>query len=575
MPKSISYRENDDGSYTVFHQPGYIRQQQNQLIGDTTQRVAHRAGDTHLPTTSQANPRRGLTLSTQTPSLNLTSVGTQVGESHGVVGEMERINFSTQTEPPVEMRRDTIVRDFTTHAGRGATNPGRDTNPRSSVERSTSPVENRFVTAPRPHVPSTPPEPMQVSPPPRQRSGWRNNRPAPIITTALGNPSQVPSSTLPGYSHSATPPPSYIAPMTPVASSRSSGTVTTTQSMFNERTPIAPATNERERRASTELERTRTRPYTSTPISLTQPIQSASVETSGGTPVVPAMAGNGVITTPVVAEREQLLQHPLHIALRRPLQFLYGGQVGLTKHPCRDWSLRARHPQFNLDVQQGQKRHRKGTHQAILKDRKMAKKKKANKVGLTATEIRNDPWRRVIAHPTRKAQKSVDDTVTAPVQEVATEASVSVPDASSSIGAPKEEKKKRPMTEKQKAALQKAQAARGQRLRDLAKTQKEQDEQKRIQEAKELLQKHKDRIKMEREAKKLAKESNPSKDKEKKKEPKKPKKSVSPAVQVEVPLPSKLIGRIEEEEPRPSHVFAVFDDDNPYNVIFGRRHSRH
>ncbi|KAI8995187.1 hypothetical protein BC832DRAFT_542944 [Gaertneriomyces semiglobifer] len=115
---------------------------------------------------------------------------------------------------------------------------------------------------------------------------------------------QVPSSTLPGYSHTATPPPSYIAPMTSVASSRSSGTVTTTQSMFNERTPIAPATNERKRRASTELERTRTRPYTSTPISLTQPVQSASVETSGGTPVVPAMVGNGVITTPIVAERE-------------------------------------------------------------------------------------------------------------------------------------------------------------------------------------------------------------------------------------------------------------------------------
>ncbi|KAI8994451.1 hypothetical protein BC832DRAFT_596209 [Gaertneriomyces semiglobifer] len=167
--------------------------------------------------------------------------------------------------------------------------------------------------------------------------------------------------------------------------------------------------------------------------------------------------------------------------------------------------------------------------------------------------------------------KPMDDTVTAPVQEVSAEAPTGAPDASSSIGAPKEEKKKRPMTEKQKAALQKAQAARGQRLRDLAKTQKEQDEQKRIQEAKELLQKHKDQLKKEHEAKKLANESN--KDKEKK-EPKKPKKSVTPAVQVEVPQPSKLVGRIEEEEPRPGHVFAVFDDDNPYSIIFGRRHSR-
>ncbi|KAI8999655.1 hypothetical protein BC832DRAFT_541745 [Gaertneriomyces semiglobifer] len=385
---------------------------------------------------------------------------------------MERINFSTQTEPPLEMRRDTIVRDFTTQ-----------TNQRSSVERSTSPAENRFVTAPRPHVPSTPPEPMQVSPPPRQRS----------------------------------------APMTSVASSRSSGTVTTTQSMFNERTPIAPATNERKRRASTELERTRTRPYTSTPISLTQPVQSASVETSGGTPVVPAMVGNGVITTPIVAERE----------VRRSTRSTRPPERYSPSVPTVTVAAPITHSPAPT---------------APVPLRRSNRANKGSSVAPPASPVQ--PTRSTRAKKAPERYSPGDPKVTASVQEVSAEAPTSAPDASSSIGAPKEEKKKRPMTEKQKAALQKAQAAR------------EQDEQKRIQEAKELLQKHKDYLKKEREAKKLAKESNKQM-KEKK---------VPPAVQVEVPQPSKLVGRIEEEEPRPGHVFAVFDDDNPYSVIFGRRH---
>ncbi|KAJ3143904.1 hypothetical protein HDU89_001358, partial [Geranomyces variabilis] len=91
LPRSVASQTNADGSATIFHQPGWIRMQQNQFIGDTTKSV-ERVGD-GLP--DVANPRPGKTILGSNKVMNKTNNAETMTEETGRIGNVSSISMGT------------------------------------------------------------------------------------------------------------------------------------------------------------------------------------------------------------------------------------------------------------------------------------------------------------------------------------------------------------------------------------------------------------------------------------------------------------------------------------------------
>ncbi|KAI8816358.1 uncharacterized protein EV422DRAFT_571730 [Fimicolochytrium jonesii] len=96
LPRSVASQTNSDGSATIFHQPAWVRTQQNQFVGDVTSNV-QRGGDSHLP--EKGNSNAGKPILGINPVVTKRDDGESLTDEIGRLGKVSGITFGTQTSP--------------------------------------------------------------------------------------------------------------------------------------------------------------------------------------------------------------------------------------------------------------------------------------------------------------------------------------------------------------------------------------------------------------------------------------------------------------------------------------------
>ncbi|KAI8995177.1 hypothetical protein BC832DRAFT_542936 [Gaertneriomyces semiglobifer] len=110
MSGTVKHEDNGDGSANVFHQPTYVRQQRNQFLGDASRNVVR-----DLPGfPKQDNPSQvSKTILASNPVINMTDMDVQVSDEVGAIGKPGPI---IPDVAPTEgtLRHETRITDFRT-----------------------------------------------------------------------------------------------------------------------------------------------------------------------------------------------------------------------------------------------------------------------------------------------------------------------------------------------------------------------------------------------------------------------------------------------------------------------------
>ncbi|KAI9101360.1 hypothetical protein DFS34DRAFT_614128 [Phlyctochytrium arcticum] len=109
MPRSIGVQTNSDGTANIYHQPGYIRQQTNQQLGDQT-KVVERPTDSRNP--DKANVVEKNTILGQNHTVNLTDKGAQTSTEVGRIGSTNKVEIKSTDISPIQFPADSMTKDF-------------------------------------------------------------------------------------------------------------------------------------------------------------------------------------------------------------------------------------------------------------------------------------------------------------------------------------------------------------------------------------------------------------------------------------------------------------------------------
>ncbi|KAI9093143.1 hypothetical protein DFS34DRAFT_631745, partial [Phlyctochytrium arcticum] len=109
MPRSIGVQTNSDGTANIYHQPGYIRQQTNQQLGDQT-KVVERPTDSRNP--DKANVVEKNTILGQNHTVNLTDKGAQTSTEVGRIGSTNKVEIKSRDISPIQFPADSMTKDF-------------------------------------------------------------------------------------------------------------------------------------------------------------------------------------------------------------------------------------------------------------------------------------------------------------------------------------------------------------------------------------------------------------------------------------------------------------------------------
>ncbi|KAJ3176654.1 hypothetical protein HDU85_006859 [Gaertneriomyces sp. JEL0708] len=111
LPRSVAIQVNSDGSTSAFHQPSWVRAQQNQTLGDTTKRI-ERSVDPRAPTVANAKEKN--VILGQNHTVNLTNSGIETSTEVGRIGSTNKVELQSHATSPIQFPSNSVTKDFRT-----------------------------------------------------------------------------------------------------------------------------------------------------------------------------------------------------------------------------------------------------------------------------------------------------------------------------------------------------------------------------------------------------------------------------------------------------------------------------